>query len=81
MTSQVTVSHDTDVPRAGPAEDYQDTVIAREHLAALATGQEPETVARLIALERDAAGKALDAARAVWREAVPLEMVPLGGDE
>lgn len=55
---------------------YQDSVIAREHLAELdTTEREARTVSRLIGVERDAADQALDEAREVWREAADPKYV------
>ena len=52
---------------------YQDSVIAQEHLAELATGEPALDV--LIGLERRAADQALEDARAVWEQAARPELV------
>lgn len=55
---------------------YQDSVIAREHLAELDTGaDEARTIGRLIEVEREAAVRALAAAHEVWREATDPKYV------
>ena len=55
---------------------YQDSVIAREHLAELRpTETEAPTIGRLIVVERDAADQALNDAHEVWREATDPKYV------
>lgn len=55
---------------------YQDSVIAREHLAELRpTETEARTIGRLIVVERDAADQALNDAHEVWREATDPKYV------
>lgn len=55
---------------------YQDSVIAREHLAGLDAGEkDATTIGRLIVVERAAADDALNAAHEVWREATDPKYV------
>jgi CHAD domain-containing protein len=54
---------------------YQDSVIARERLAELSAGEHPETVERLIEVERRAADRALNDVHAVWTEAADPKYV------
>jgi CHAD domain-containing protein len=54
---------------------YQDSVIARERLAELSAGDGEDTVAMLMDVERRAAHRALEDARAVWTEATDPEYV------